>query len=746
GDLDAEFDPEALVPEGKLSGSPFAAEKPLLVLLEGTDIASPAGLDYQFRLTRQLIASPEVARVEGLFATPVPQYATEAATLDELDPSDEVELSLPLLAWIESESERFPDGVASFQALHEERRIVVEALTDLDRIDEVRTLPGVTGRLISEDGTAAVIRILLTPPTGKSVEREPDIAAIEAVIAAESPPGGVSATLLGLPIAERELQRQLARDPFLLIPLSCVASLLVLGIGFRSLRFVLLPFGAAGVTITLVLGTMGLVGLPIDLLSNILPPLLLTISLADGIHLAARFRRERRQGSPTDAAIRTLAAMARACFLTTATTAVGFLSLTISSTPAVRRFGLIAALGVMSAYVIVVLLLPALLAYRSERLETRNAASDPPSWWWLRIASAALRWRGAVFASVALVALASCAALPYITVDAGLLAQFDEDSPIAVSSKVVEDKLGGYRRFDLTIPAPVNRDQLQDLAILEAALAAEDLVLDVDGPAGRIHDSYRHLLRDPDASLPDDRAILDALVALARDTDPEFFGLETADGTASRIRVRARDAGPREFGALFGRIERLLAARGIQGTVHGETATAAQGLGALVDDLLWSLLLASGVIFVWLAVAFRSVRLGLCSIPPNLLPLLVTAAYMALRGIPVHAATVMVYAVSLGLAVDGTIHLLARYQELQSAGHRGTSGILRTFHSSGRAVWLASATLLVGFAALLPSSFVPIRLFAELSAVAIGTSLVAELVLLPALLSVGMASGRHQQS
>ncbi|MEM1418453.1 MAG: MMPL family transporter, partial [Myxococcota bacterium] len=127
-------------------------------------------------------------------------------------------------------------------------------------------------------------------------------------------------------------------------------------------------------------------------------------------------------------------------------------------------------------------------------------------------------------------------------------------------------------------------------------------------------------------------------------------------------------------------------------------------------------------------------------IPPNVIPLAAIGAWMAVRGIPITASTAMVFAVSLGLVVDGTIHVVVRYrEELARLGPAPSDAqleeaIAETMRHSGRAVVLGALTLLLGFGALLVSSFEPVRLFAELSGVAIGAALLAELLLMPALL------------
>ncbi|MBZ0117720.1 MAG: MMPL family transporter, partial [Sandaracinaceae bacterium] len=109
-------------------------------------------------------------------------------------------------------------------------------------------------------------------------------------------------------------------------------------------------------------------------------------------------------------------------------------------------------------------------------------------------------------------------------------------------------------------------------------------------------------------------------------------------------------------------------------------------------------------------------------------------AYMVVRDIPLHAATTIVFSVAIGLAVDDTIHILARYREEIAAGRSRVSSTIRSLRSSGRAAVVSGMTIWIGYAALLFASFVPVRLFGELSLVALGSALVCEILVLPALL------------
>jgi hypothetical protein len=137
-----------------------------------------------------------------------------------------------------------------------------------------------------------------------------------------------------------------------------------------------------------------------------------------------------------------------------------------------------------------------------------------------------------------------------------------------------------------------------------------------------------------------------------------------------------------------------------------------------------------------MALILRSVRLGLISIPPNLLPLVATLGYLRLRGIPLSPATVIIFSISIGLAVDGTIHVLARFREELAGGAGRDDALVRAVRGTAKAVVVSYMSLIVGFTVFQLSSFVPIRQFGELVSVTVGICMVSTLVVLPALLSV----------
>jgi hypothetical protein len=172
-------------------------------------------------------------------------------------------------------------------------------------------------------------------------------------------------------------------------------------------------------------------------------------------------------------------------------------------------------------------------------------------------------------------------------------------------------------------------------------------------------------------------------------------------------------------------------------TLTGEAFTGSVGTEAVVTDILRSLGIAIVIIFVVLSILFRSPRLGLLSIPPNIIPLIGAMAWMVLRGMPLNIATGVIFSISIGLAVDGTIHVLARFREEHRKGFGRNVALIRAARGTGRAIVVSCVTLMLGFGALLLSGFVPVRHFGELIAVTAGFCLISTVLVQPALLRVG---------
>jgi predicted RND superfamily exporter protein len=740
-------------------------EEVLLVLVEALNVLAPEVLDWSHGVARALGRLDGVRRVESLGTTPLPrQTRDERITLEGLDAENAEEAERRVRAEaavadvIASDPARFPRGMLSLAeggrgAIEIAPLIRGERATAEERaaIEEVvRTSPLVRGRLISESRRVLAIAATLAPDTSEEAAGEIVEQAL-AIVDSTPAPAEVRVRLAGLPAMRVMMMQTLRADQAVLISLAALGSFLVLALGMRSRAGVLLPMGAVVIALAIAVGGMALAGEPINLLTHIIPPLLIAIGLSDAVHMVLRYRDELRMsaGDRTAAASRMLRAMWRPCLVTSLTTAIGFGALVTQEIEVLRRFGVTAACATLVSYVVTVMFVPASLPYfrsageapsRSARFALRGLDRVV-----VTAAQAGLRRPWAIIGVCLLVLVASLVLSRGVVADSTLLDQFDRDSEIAVATRLVERELDGLRTLSVGLSAEEGRffspRGIEDIERLAQWLSQQPGVLRVTTYADWLREAWAWVTADPRARSeplgPEARIrALRALVA-SGGVDP-LTRYVTSDGAQARIEVRLEDQGASRILAMLARFEeRAARIPGIEVYFAGEAWNASRGLARIVESL-GSLVSAVLLMFGVMMLLFRSAKLGLLSVLPNALPLAMTLAYMAVRSIPLHAATVIVFTVSIGLAVDGAIHVIARFREELERGGPIRDTVIRTMATSGRGIVLSSLTLLLGYGALLVSAFQPVRLFGELSAIAIGGSLIAHLVLLPALLAVGV--------
>lgn len=745
------------------------SDRVVVLLVRAPDILDLAPLQYVHDLSVHFADERSVARVESITTSPIARRTGRSAsadlTLDDLEIEEEDVLDAPpeiidaLHAVARAEPDRFPDGISSLGPILDE--IVDTPLvagTSVTR-DEATTAgrvldrsPLILGRLLSRDHRVAAVVLWLADDSRDHAAMDGVVERIDRWLAAHPPPAGTELLTGGLPHLRVAIVDKMASDQVLLVPITLLVCLVLLYLSFRWLPGTVLPIVTVGLTAAAVVGGMGLVHEPMNILNNIIPPLLIIIGISDSIHLINRYREELpRAPDRTEAARRTVRSMAVACLLTSVTTAVGLGSLVVSQTKLLRHFGLTAAIGVMVAYVITITFVPAVMTgLRPPRARDAGATADG---WIERFAVATTAWilrRPWPVLSAAAVLLGLCIWGAWnVRVDTALMDQFDPDEEVYRSTRLMEEELDGARPLEILIRS-TERGHLTDPGFIESLdglrswIERQPGVLRTASASDYLYETRRLLGGNPTPRARFRSAEqVDALVTLLGRREPNpLSDFLSADGQSLRVQVKMADVGAKATSTLIkrlrGRLDAGPAARGrVTYGLTGEAYTGSLAVESVVDDLLGSLGLAVVVIFGVLALLFRSLRLGLLSIPPNVFPLLGTVAWMVLRGIALNIATVIIFSISIGLAVDGTIHVLARFREEVSRGLEADEALLRSARGTGRAIVVSSITLVLGFGVLLFSAFVPVRHFGELVAVTVAGCLVATLVVLPALLKVG---------
>lgn len=663
----------------------FGSDEFVVVALSGAPIFDPAALDAMVAAQERLEAVPGVSRVDSLAAVYRDLYGGE-------DP---------------------------------------EALEA-----EATSTPFYRGLLLSTDSQSAALLVEVDP----AAEPEARHRIVGALRRAVEPlrAHGFAVELVGSTVlvdALDELSRQEALRTF---PAALVASMLVLALLVRSWRGMAVAAACSGATVLLTLGAMVASGHQLHMMSSALPSLVWVLALGNSVHILQRYQRLREQHPVDDAVSEAVADATRPGSLATLTTALGFLSLVTAGMAPVREVGLFAAVGLALSLPVNLVLGPELI--RLLRVPARRSVARAGAQWSARTV---LRRPRLVLAAAALVAVAAAAMIPRIRVASDPLAFLPSGHEVARAYRATGERIAGFYSLEVVLAgdAPWTDPRVWPVVEgLQARLEASPIVAKVVSPLDLLR-KLRQWQRgfDPaDYALPASREEADALVGSLDERGRALVArLVAADGRTLRLSAVVNEMDEGRFLELVAATRQDLAQlpAGVDGWVTGTVLRLVEAQRDLVSSQLRSLLSACIVIFVVIAFGLRSWRLGLLSLPPNVLPVIIIFALMAVADIPLDAATVMVASVTLGISVDNNIHLLSDYQRERRLGGSRRLAAGRAVDQVGAAMVVTTATTCVGFYSLCLSAFVPIREFGFLVGSAMLVGLAADLWMGPALLT-----------
>ena len=603
--------------------------------------------------------------------------------------------------------------------------------------------PLLAGRIVSRDATVTVVAITLRNEVRRADGLERASRAAETLVAEVRPPRGATVRFLGVPYVRTEAVRLVKNDQLRFLPLGMLLTTVLLVLLYRSLYEVAVPMLSVSLSAGYTIALMAALDAPIDILSNVLPLLVMVYGVADAVHLLGRIHEQMRAGDAREVAIRTaMRHLGLACLLTSGTTAIGFASLVSGSMRILHRFGLFAAAGVMIAYVTTMVVAP--LGVSLRRRSPTAAPALPLPWldWLLsRLADASIRRPrtllalGVVFMAVA-IGLGS-----RVEVNNFLLGIYREGHPTEQATRLAERKLEGVVQMQISLSGKAGA--MKDPRVLAAMdrlqgwLGSQGDVTSTLSLATFVKEMHRVVLGRP--AIPGTREAVAELLLMSEGEERvnRFVDYPYARG---RIVVSMRDIGARRFLPLADRVgeraRRLFGPLGVQARVTGTSLVAYRGINRLVYDLLTSLSVAFVVIALVLALTFRSLRIGLLSMLPNVLPLSAGLGFMTLASLRLEPVTVIVFSIALGIAVDDTIHFFARYREERRRGREPDQAVRNTMRTAGRAMVFTSLVLVAGFSVTLFSNFQGTAHFGMVGMVILATAIVADLMVTPACLLV----------
>ncbi|MEX1098187.1 MAG: MMPL family transporter [Planctomycetales bacterium] len=621
-----------------------------------------------------------------------------------------------------------------------ERKVSI-ARDDLFRVSE--------GLLVGQDRRTAAVFIRLANPGEGPVSRAETIDGIRRVAAEFDRP----TYIVGEPVQIHDLFRFVEEDGERFLWWSLLVLAAVLFALFGNPRWVALPLLVVIATIVWTKATLVLAGARLSMVGSMLNSLVTIIGIATATHVAVRFREERRTRDRLDALRETIADLAPAIFWTCGTTAVGFLALLSSGIVPVRSFGLMMGLAAIVVLAAAGSILPGGALAGGIGTDPRgNAADRPLSGALARGARWSRRHSGPLLAGAIAVCAVAAGGFFRLDIETDFSRNFRGDSEIVRGLDFVERRLGGAGTWEVNFSAPAELDD--EYLDRTRRLSARLRDLQREFPQLTKIISLTDAL-DPMPSIPGiSRSAADRLNLLAQyqpevitnlynpdpDGDPK-----TSDGRM-RIVLRAIERQPAESKeALVEAALRTAREEFPDPKATGPFVLLAELISSLLDDQLASFGIAVSGIGLMMVLAFRSLSVGLISLVPNIVPIVLVVGSMGWLGLPVNIGTAMIACVSMGLTIDFSIHYIAGYRRGRDRGLGVEEALEGTQQQVGRALVFSTAALVAGFSVLTLSHFIPLVHFGVLVSAAMLGGLLGNLVLLPGLLRWVEGRGKTEE-
>ncbi|HCE3306873.1 TPA: MMPL family transporter [Vibrio parahaemolyticus] len=642
-------------------------------------------------------------------------------------------------------TEAFDDDLLVEDLLYSEYELTPE------RISKVKSIalsePVLKSALVSEKGDVTVVNITVQlPEMDKTAEVEEVVSSINAMIDRyQRAYPDVTFHKAGIIAMNHAFMTAAQDDSSTLVPTMLVVILVFLTIMLRSILSVIATLIVIIGSVMATMGISGWAGMFLSTATVNVPTLIMTLAVADCVHVIATMRQSMKNGFTKAQSIeRSIALNFVPILITSVTTAIGFLMMNMSDSPVLRDFGNLSALGVMVACFLSVTLLPALLKLlpihvKMETSQDQKHVMD-------RLGDFVVSQRRALLPLSVAVIVVCASLIPLNKVNDESVEYFGQRNEFRQAADFMEERISGMTNISIAIKT--NESQ---------GIAAPDFLNTIgefsswlrDQPetdhVATLADVYKRLNKnmhgDDEAyySLPQARELAAQYLLLYEMSLP--YGLDlnnqiNVDKSSIKMVLTVANLGSVELVDLENRIYQWFAEHAPHYQVVASSPSlmfahiGETNMASMLSTLPITLVLISALLIF----ALRSVRLGLISLMPNIAPAVIGFGLWALISGEINLGLSVVVTLTLGIVVDDAVHFLSKYQRARREGQTAEQAVRYAFHTVGRALWITTVVLVAGFSVLAMSSFRLNADMGQLSAIVIFIALVVDFLFLPTLL------------
>ena len=562
---------------------------------------------------------------------------------------------------------------------------------------------------------------------------------------------GLKVHTSGMPYIRTLSAQNIMDEIGLFIIAALISTSLIFFFFFRSFRAMLISLGVVSIAVMWVFGFLGFFDYEITILTGLIPPLVIVIGIPNCVFLINKYQQEiSKHGNQAKSLVRVIGNVGNVTLLTNLTTAIGFATFIFTESTLLKQFGIIASINVLSIFFISLLFIPIVYSYlpipkeKHLRHLHRNWIGGLIKF----IENTVKHHRIAVFVVAIGLLVASIIGIYKIKVSGSLIEDMPKSAAFFDDISFFEKNYGGIMPLEITIDTK-QKNGVTKLANLK-----------------RIDELCSHIEEIPEISKPLSIVNLVKYVKQAYyNGNPKYYSLPTSQeqtfilsyiknskgkanmlsayvdslGQTARITTFMKDIGTEKMQHIeeniYGKAQKLFPSDKYEVKITGKAYLFTKGTSYLATNLIGSLALAIFLIAVIMAYMFRSFKMIIISLIPNLLPLLITAGLMGYLGIPLKPSTILVFSIAFGISVDDTIHFLAKYRlELVARNWKISNSVYGALRETGISMFYTSVVLLSGFSVFLLSSFGGTKALGGLISTTLLFAMMTNLILLPSLL------------
>ncbi|MGY8862278.1 MAG: efflux RND transporter permease subunit [Pseudomonadales bacterium] len=672
--------------------------------------------------------------------------------------------NLAAVYWLTTESWQVPystrvDSISNFQyTVAEEDDLIVEDLVldpdtltaaDMPKLKEIATNdPLLLNKIVSKSGHVTIVNVTNQLPGVDPITEVPEVAAkireIKAQFEEKFP--NINVQLSGMVMMNNTFTETSMSDSSTLVPAMFGVVLLIMVLLLRSFSG---TFATLVVIIFSIAGTMGAVGwfgFYLTGPSVSAPTMIMTLAVADCIHILTSYYYEMRQGTAKKEALQeSLRVNFKPILLTSITTAIGFMSMNFSDSPPFRDLGNMVAIGVMLAFAFSITVFPALLML----LPVKASKISPERNYGImeKFAEFVVEKRKVLLPTTAVIIVALASFLPQNKLDDNFVEYFDTTVPFRIATDFMEENLSGFSSIEISIDSRVSGG-INDPKFLNTVsdfsewLRAKEVTDHVSTLSDVLKRLNKNMHADDQAfyKLPEDRELSAQYLLLYEMSLP--YGLDlnnqlNVDKSSTRVIGTFKNLTSVEQIDLEENMYQWFAknAPDYQVSISSPTLMFAHIGQRNITSMLFGTTVALILISLLLGLALGSVRYGVISLLPNLIPASVGFGLWYFMDGQIGLALSVVAGMTLGIVVDDTVHFLTKYKHARDKYSKSSEEAVKyAFSSVGRALWITTLVLVAGFMVLAQSTFSLNADMGLLTAVTIAVALIVDFLFLPPLL------------